>query len=531
MLDTAMLLLVAPLCLVLAMTFPTSWANRYPQQVRRFACFAVVTVAVFYLLASLMLLKVESISTSISLSQSSRLWTLSVFYDPLSAMMTLLIAYVAWIITRFSVRYLDGDSNEGRYYKWLMVCLGAILGLVVSGNLIQMFGFWILTSLALHQLLIHYSNRPWAIWTARKKFLISRLGDVFLAAAIYLTLQIWGTVEIEMLFANVHATESLGIYDPRVTIVCLLFVLSALTKSAQFPFHTWLPDTLETPTPVSALMHAGIINAGGFLLIRLYPIIGQSATALSLCLLVGGVTCLLGGLIMMTQSSIKKKLAYSTMSQMGFMMMQCGLGAFSVAFLHIIFHSLYKSHAFLRSGSAVANHSIGNPEGQIAFTQNGWAMVLGTAASFGLLAGSGWLLGIDVVKPDGRLLLGLILALSLSQILVEVIRTRSTKTVLIGLSVVLLLVGIYLFSHEAMHRLAFEAYAGEMPAFGSAMWVVVGIVSLGFVCLAAFQIARVKFGNSPFVQAAYVHALNGFYLDIAARRVTALLWGRSAPTP
>lgn len=531
MLDAAVLLLVVPLCLVLAIAIPTSWANGHPRQIRRFAQFSVIAVGGCYLIASLMLLKLDNLAGGISFSSASDLWTFAVFFDPLSAMMSLLIAYVAWIITRFSIKYLDGDSNEGRYYKWLLVCLGAILGLVVSGNLIQLFGFWILTSLALHQLLIHYSNRPWAIWTARKKFLISRLGDVFLAAAIFLTYQIWGTVELEVLFANVEATASLGIHDPRVTIVCVLFVLSALTKSAQFPFHTWLPDTLETPTPVSALMHAGIINAGGFLLIRLYPIVGQSGIALSLCLLIGGITCLLGGIIMTTQSSIKKKLAYSTMSQMGFMMMQCGVGAFSAAFVHIIFHSLYKSHAFLRSGSAVANHKSRDPENQISVAQNSWAIALGTAASFGLLAGTGWLLGIDVVQADGRVLLGLILALSLAQILAEVIRSRSTKTVLLGVSVVLLLAGVYLFSHEAMHRLAFEIYPGELPVFGPAMWIVVGVVTLGFAGLAGFQIARGKIGNSSFVQAVYVHALNGFYLDIAARRATALLWGRSAPTP
>ncbi|WDI41497.1 proton-conducting transporter transmembrane domain-containing protein [Bremerella sp. P1] len=531
MLDAAVLLLVVPLCLVLAMVIPTSWANRHPLEIRRFAQVAVIAAGGFYFVGSLMLLQREIITGSISFSSASDLWMFAIFFDPLSAMMSLLIAYVAWIITRFSIKYLNGDSNEGRYYKWLLVCLGAILGLVVSGNLIQLFGFWILTSLALHQLLIHYSHRPWAIWTARKKFLISRLGDVFLATAIFLTYQIWGTVELKMLFSNVQATASLGMHDPRVTIVSVLFVLSALTKSAQFPFHTWLPDTLETPTPVSALMHAGIINAGGFLLIRLYPIVGQSGIALSLCLLIGGITCLLGGIIMTTQSSIKKKLAYSTMSQMGFMMMQCGVGAFSAAFVHIIFHSLYKSHAFLRSGSAVANHKGRDPEDQISLTENSWAIALGAAASFGVLAGTGWLLGIDVVKADGRVLLGLILALSLAQILAEVIRARSTKAVLLGVAVVMLMAAMYLLSHEAMHRLAFENTTGDLPVFSPAMWIVVGIVTLGFVGLAGFQIARVKYRNSSFVQAVYVHALNGFYLDIAARRVTGLLWGRSAPTP
>jgi len=137
---------------------------------------------------------------------------------------------------------------------------------------------------------------------------------------------------------------------PGLTAICLLLVGVAMLKSAQFPFHSWLPDTMETQTPLSALMHAGIINAGGFLIVRLSPVVSLSPVALNTLAIVGAFTAIFASLVMMTQASIKRMLALSTIAQMGFMMLQCGLGAFSIAVLHIVAHSLYKAHAFFIVG-------------------------------------------------------------------------------------------------------------------------------------------------------------------------------------
>jgi NADH:ubiquinone oxidoreductase subunit 5 (subunit L)/multisubunit Na+/H+ antiporter MnhA subunit len=143
--------------------------------------------------------------------------------------------------------------------------------LVVSRNLVMLTAAWMLTSYGLHHLLQHYPDRPWAVWAARKKFLISRLGDAFLIAAVGLTIWCLGSSEYATIFARAdELRRSGGPVDPRLTAAGILFVLGAMTKSAQFPFHSWLPDTMEAPTPVSALMHAGIINAGGFLAVQQY---------------------------------------------------------------------------------------------------------------------------------------------------------------------------------------------------------------------------------------------------------------------
>jgi NAD(P)H-quinone oxidoreductase subunit 5 len=191
-----------------------------------------------------------------------------------------------------------------------------------------------------------------AVLAARKKFIISRIGDLFLLIAIGLIYKAFGSFEFEQIFRRCVGSLS----DYQATLVSwsgVFFAVGAMTKSAQVPFHFWLPETMETPTPVSALMHAGIINAGGFLILRLSPVMGHAAFASLMLASIGALTAVLGSLSMVTQNDIKKKLAYSTISQMGFMMFACGIGAYTVALFHIVSHSLYKAYAFLSTGDLV----------------------------------------------------------------------------------------------------------------------------------------------------------------------------------
>jgi NAD(P)H-quinone oxidoreductase subunit 5 len=168
--------------------------------------------------------------------------------------------------------------------------------------------------------------------------------------ALILTYRAFGSWEFEaMRQASVPA---------NIDWVACLLVAAALLKSAQFPFHTWLPDTMETATPVSALMHAGIVNAGGILVLRLHPLIAQSEVALAILASVGAITAVFGSVVMLTQASIKRSLAFSTVAQMGFMMLELGLGAYHLALLHLVAHSLYKAHAFLSSGTVVNEPTI-----------------------------------------------------------------------------------------------------------------------------------------------------------------------------
>ncbi len=277
---------------------------------------------------------------------------LSFRIDILSTLILSMVCLLGTLISIYSTVHLKGERKSGYFYKWFIITLSAVSVMVLSSNLIQFFCMWLTTSWGLHQLLIYYRDRPQAVNAARKKFLISRLGDLALLIGIVLSYQTFSTFEFQEIFDQLSPTFR-DQNQIQLTLIALFYVLGAMTKSAQMPFHFWLPETMETPSPVSALMHAGIINAGGFLLIRLNPVIQSGVEAQLFLTFVGAITAIFGSLVMITQNHIKKKLAYSTISQMGMMMFACGIGAYSIALLHMISHSFYKAYAFLTTGTQI----------------------------------------------------------------------------------------------------------------------------------------------------------------------------------
>ena len=277
---------------------------------------------------------------------------LSVRLDALSAVSLLLVSFVGVIVVQFSRNYLDGDARQGMFTGGLCLTLAAVCLLVLSGNLFQLVVGWIATSLALHRLLVFYRGRHAAVIAARKKFVTARVGDICLIAAAIALSNAFGTSDIATLLARARTLDPVAV-PSGVVSATILIAVAALLKSAQFPSHGWLTEVMETPTPVSALLHAGIINAGGFLVIRFADVMLLAPWSLHLLALVGGFTALFGSVVMLTQPSVKVSLAWSTVAQMGFMLLECGLGAFAIAVLHIVAHSLYKAHAFLSSGSVV----------------------------------------------------------------------------------------------------------------------------------------------------------------------------------
>ncbi|MER3423431.1 MAG: NADH-quinone oxidoreductase subunit L, partial [Nitrospiraceae bacterium] len=185
------------------------------------------------------------------------------------------------------------------------------------------------------------------------------LGDVAFLYGVLLTYHLYGTLDFDLLFTRAaEAPEMLALWPggleiSAITVITLVIFIGAMAKSAQFPLHAWLPDTMDTPTPVSALMHAGIVNAGGFLLNRLAPLYGLSSTTLHIVFVIGGLTTLLGASMMLLQNDIKKTLGFSTMGQMGYMIMECGLGAFALAIFHLIAHGMFKATHFLNAGQVI----------------------------------------------------------------------------------------------------------------------------------------------------------------------------------
>ena len=448
--------------------------------------------------------------------------------DALGAVMLATIALIGSVVAKFALRYLDRDPAQRRFSIWLSYTLAGILTMPLASNLVFFFLAWVMSSHGLHQLLTLYPERPAAHRAARKKFLVSRLGDLFLAGAFGLIFIQWGSLDFATIFASAAADAAAG-HETAISWISLLIVLGAITKSAQFPLHTWLPDTMEAPTPVSALMHAGIINAGGFLMIRMSPLFALAPQALTLLAVIGAFSAMSGSLIMLTQNDVKRKLAFSTISQMGFMMLQCGLGAFSAALLHLVGHSFYKAHAFLSAGSWV------DPKATAAGTGHGGAPISLAAVLVSLLVGVGvtslavWTLGIDMqAKPGGWVLIG-VLALALAQGIViwsalpatNVLRPRNAGIVLAaagGLSV-FYLVAISFFDYMLGDSIARPLLAIASPSSS------VGLLLLGmFLAAMLLQTFRPSAQAGPFWTRLYVQLRNGFYLGEIQSQWVERIW-------
>lgn len=441
---------------------------------------------------------------------------LALLVDPLSVIMALLVAFLGMVVTRYSVNYLAGDPRQAAFSRWLLLTLVCVLGLALSSNLLMFTLAWVATSLCLHQLLVFYKDRPAARVAARKKFLISRLADACMLTAVALVWKDHGTWEFHELFSRPPG--------PSGGLVAGLLVAAALMKSAQFPFHSWLPDTLETPTPVSALMHAGIINGGGYLIVRLSPLITHNQAAMSTLAVLGAVTALFASVIMMTQTSVKKALAWSTVSQMGFMMLQCGLGAFALAVMHIVAHSLYKAHAFLSSGSVVrvtqaAWTPVGRPAAHPGVVLGSLLAAVGAGALVLAVFGREWLAG------PGQMLLAAIFVMAMAHLLWTLWSSSLRKRLLLrGL---LLVTGATVLSfslHAGFEHLlagSVQAWRPQWNALETGVMLVVGAL---FLAVLIFQSQLPSWAGHPAVARLYVHASNGFYLGTLfsrlARKIT-----------
>lgn len=427
--------------------------------------------------------------------------------DAVSVTMAFLVSLVGVSVIRFSRNYLAGDPHQERFFVWTSATLGAVLLLVLSGNLLVLWLAWVATSLCLHRLLVFYPERSAALFAARKKFVFSRLGDACLLAALIILYQSTGTLEMGQLFDMVAAGELQGI-----AAVSWLLVACALLKSAQFPFHGWLPDTMETPTPVSALMHAGIINAGGFLVIRLSPLLVEAGPALLVLAGVGGFTAAFGAVVMLVQPSVKRALAFSTIAQMGFMLVQCGLGAFGLALIHIVAHSLYKAHAFLRSGSTLmlpARAAV-----PLRWRDLALGLLVGT---FAMLTAKAAVSVWQIDPPPVALILVAILALSYGW--ARVAANASTWRWL-GLTLLasFLLSGLVLILH-GMAGVLFSELPKDQPPIERTM--LVSTIFIGLFLIQSFvgRSARTVWGRRF-----YIHALNGFYVGTWGNRLLNQLW-------
>ncbi len=518
--------LAGPLWLIAFLLVPDRWANRKGRSFAHFASWSGIGVL---LLAGLAMAGRFTGGPLVVEIAAAGPVGIDLYFDTLSAIMFLLVSFLGAVVLRYSVNYLAGDAQQGRFSKWLGVTVGAVLTLIVSGNLLMFTLAWVATSMSLHQLLMFYPDRPVALLAARKKFLISRLGDACLVGALIVTWECFGTWKFTGMFEAAEVLRAQG----GGSAVCLgwsgvLLVAGALLKSAQFPFHSWLPDTMETPTPVSALMHAGIINAGGFLVVRLSPIIAGSPVALNVLALVGAFTAIFASMIMLTQTSVKRSLAYSTIAQMGFMMLQCGLGAFALAVLHLVAHSLYKAHAFLSSGSIVSmSRSSWVPSERPAAHPLILAGTLGTAV--GLTGIIGALFGVGLKSGGGVLLLGAVFMMALAYLLWN-LWASSHRASLIGWG---LLGGTgaataYFALHAIFEKWLASSLVAYNPVRSPLEYGVMALVILLFMAVLILQAQLPGWSATRLGRLFYVHASQGFYLGTLANRLTMAVYPKTA---
>ncbi len=289
---------------------------------------------------------------------------LGLYIDQLTVLLLFLVTGVSSIVHVYSSRYMIGDPRYSRFFAVTALFTFAMIMLVMSSNLLVMFIFWEVMGLCSYLLISHWAERKSACQAATKAFLVNAVADVGLGFGVILTFATFGTLDIQQILAQAESISGqtinvlgwAGLEWPvqTVTLITLCLFMGALGKSAQIPFHIWLPFAMEAPTPVSALIHAAtMVNAGPFLLVRLSPLVVLSPAAMTVIAIIGATTALFAAVVSLTQSDIKKILAYSTISQIGFMIMTCGVGAFVAAIFHLLAHGFLKGFLFLSTGNAL----------------------------------------------------------------------------------------------------------------------------------------------------------------------------------
>ncbi len=279
--------------------------------------------------------------------------------DQLTVMMMLVVTFVSLMVHIYTIGYMSEDKGYQRFFSYISLFTFSMLMLVMANNFMQLFFGWEAVGLVSYLLIGFWYDRPTAIYANLKAFLVNRVGDFGFLLGIGLILMVFGTLDYKAVFeaASTHVgvfAPIPGIYVDTLTAICILLFIGAMGKSAQFPLHVWLPDSMEGPTPISALIHAAtMVTAGIFMVARMSPLFELSDTALSFVMVIGAITALFMGFLGIIQNDIKRVVAYSTLSQLGYMTVALGASAYSVAVFHLMTHAFFKALLFLAAGAVI----------------------------------------------------------------------------------------------------------------------------------------------------------------------------------
>jgi NADH-quinone oxidoreductase subunit L len=277
--------------------------------------------------------------------------------DGLTAMMMCVVTFVSLMVHIYTIGYMEEDDGYNRFFAYISLFTFSMLMLVMSNNMLQLFFGWEAVGLVSYLLIGFWFNKPTAIFANMKAFLVNRIGDFGFILGIGLIAAYAGTLNYGEAFAKAGELEKLTLPGTNwmlITVICICLFIGAMGKSAQFPLHVWLPDSMEGPTPISALIHAAtMVTAGIFMVARMSPLFELSDTALSFIMIIGAITALFMGFLGIIQNDIKRVVAYSTLSQLGYMTVALGASAYSVAVFHLMTHAFFKALLFLAAGSVI----------------------------------------------------------------------------------------------------------------------------------------------------------------------------------
>jgi len=425
--------------------------------------------------------------------------------SPFGTTLAVLVQLLCTVIAAFSSRYLDGEPGQQRYVTALAGAIAAVHLLLMADHWVVLIAAWALVGVAMQHLLCLYPDRPFALLAAHKKQIADRFADVLLIGAAALA---WGEVGSGSLSDLwIHLDRNSMSISLQFSAVCL--VLAVILRSALLPVHGWLIQVMEAPTPVSALLHAGVVNLGGYVLILFAPLLEQAMPARALLLAFGLGTAVLAGMVMLTRISIKVRLAWSTVAQMGFMLLECGLGLYTLAALHLIGHSLYKAHAFLSASTVVRKtrlRAMHSPCSPLAIS-----LAVAPAVAIPTVLLVQWVFGYLAWPWWWSAVLGLAWA---PLLWLPAERSDLRALGLQGLSGVLIVAGLTGAALLA-HALPFGIHNAPHHTFG--LVALLGMVGL-YLCLAVLQL------RPQMLRTWRRWSYAGFYLDEAYTRLALQLW-------
>lgn len=449
--------------------------------------------------------------------------------DALSLIAFALVSLLATIVLRFSASYLDGEPQQSAFLGWMAATAASVQLLALSGNLLMLAVFWVLSTAAFRRLVVFYGDRPASQRAAVRQGWVATLGDVTLVGGLALLYSATGTGDLTILLS-----PSEGWAGPTLEAGFLLVLVAVALKSAQIPFQGWLLHVVEAPTPVSALLHAGLLNAGAIVLVRLSPLLDLTSIAPLAMVLWGGATALLASCMLMTHHSVKLSLATSSSAHMGFSLMLVGMGLYAAAMLHLVAHSFYKASAFLQAGGVLRASSVqGLAQAEAAPLQALAAVVL---AGIVFMASAQW-----IPLDEGMLPLAILLVMGLAQLLFRSMARDAAPGTLIRSVGLAFAVSMSFLVLES----AFAAMLGSTVPSPSAEAVhgatLVMLVAFGGVSL--WQMLPPRQG-AQVQRAIALHLRNGLYLPALSDRLlgihrrqdrrrarTARRWQNVAPSP